>query len=69
MSVCEYRFEPFDARGDDEYIDRFTQRLDKLFAEGWILVDSTRDKSFVGWWRVELFKEVNPGRGQNEAFA
>jgi len=69
MALCEYRFEPFDARGDDEYVDHFVQRLDELFAQGWVLVDSARDKSFAGWWRVELFKENKSSGGHSEALA
>jgi hypothetical protein len=69
MAFCEYRLEPFYARGDDEYLDGFAQHLDELFAEGWILVDSTKDKSLAGWWRVELFKEMNRGGRHNEALA
>ena len=56
MIVCEYRFENFNARGDDEYLDRFAQRLDQLFAQGWTVLDSYRDAAFEGWWRVELYK-------------
>jgi len=56
MPLCEFRFENFNARGDDEYLDCFAERLDQLFAEGWILLDSRRDGAFKGWWRVELYK-------------
>jgi len=65
MALCEYRFEPFHACGDDEYIDRFAQRLDELFSQGWFLIDSTREKDFAGWWRVELFKESPSGGTMN----
>lgn len=69
MALCEYRFELFNALGDDEYIDRFAQHLDELFDQGWSLVDSARDKSFAGLWQVELFREINPSRGHNETLA
>lgn len=56
MTVCEYRFEHFDARGDDGSYDKFSGRLDELFASGWELLESHRDPGSKGWWRVELFK-------------
>ena len=56
MCLCEYRFENFNARGYDEYLAEFAQRLDQLFAEGWILLNTQRDAAFKGWWQVELHK-------------
>jgi hypothetical protein len=56
MIVCECRFESFNARGNDEYLDCFAQRLDQLLASGWTLLDSHRDSAFKGWWQIELFK-------------
>jgi hypothetical protein len=56
MVVFECLFETFDARGDDEYLDIFSERLDGLFASGWKLAESRRDTAFSGWWRVELLR-------------
>jgi hypothetical protein len=56
MTVGEYLFENFDARGDDEYLDRFSHRLDELFAAGWKLLESRKDSGYKGWWRIELFR-------------
>jgi hypothetical protein len=61
MLLCEYRLEAFNARGDDEYLDQFAQRLDELFDRGWTLLDSSREICSAGWWRVELFKEKVSG--------
>lgn len=57
MTLCEYRFERFNACGDDKYVDRFARRLDELFLRGWTLVDSRREMASPGWWRVELFRD------------
>jgi len=57
MTLCEYRFETFNARGADEYLDQFAERLDGWFAEGWAVLDSKRETARAGWWRIELFKE------------
>jgi hypothetical protein len=43
MVICEYLFENFDARGDDQYLDEFSERLDELFRSGWKLVESRKD--------------------------
>jgi len=57
MTLCEYRFEQFNARGDDDYVDRFAWRLDDLFDRGWTLLNSARETASPGWWRVELFRD------------
>jgi len=54
MILCEYRFENFNTRGDDDYLDSFAVRLDELFTQGWALLDAHRDAE--GWWQVELYK-------------
>jgi hypothetical protein len=56
--VFEHRFESFDTRGNDCYIDGFAERLDRLIVEGWKVLQSTRDPLSAGWWRVELLKEA-----------
>ena len=61
MLLCEYHLEAFNARGDDEYFDQFSQRLDELFDLGWTLLDSSREMASAAWWRVELFKERSSG--------
>jgi hypothetical protein len=58
--VFEHRFESFDTRGNDCYIDGFAERLDRLIVEGWKVLESTRDPFSAGWWRVELLKEARP---------
>ena len=57
MTLCEYRFERFNACGDDTYVDRFAQHLSDLFDRGWMLLDSARETASPGWWRVELFRD------------
>jgi hypothetical protein len=54
---CEYRFENFNARGDDEYLDRFSRRLNELFREGWTAPEINRDPANKGWWRLCLMKD------------
>jgi len=54
--VCEYQFENFNALGNDAYLDQFAQRLDELFACGWMLLGSKKDAVFRGWWQMELAK-------------
>jgi hypothetical protein len=49
VTVCEYLFENFDARGDDEHLERFSDRLDELFASGWKLLESRKDAAFRGF--------------------
>jgi hypothetical protein len=58
--VSEHRFESFNTWGNDPYIDRFAERLDRLIVEGWKVLGSTRDPLSAGWWRVELLKEARP---------
>jgi hypothetical protein len=57
MALYEYRIEAFNARGDDQYLDRFAQRLEVLFDRGWSVIERSKDTASPGWWRVELFKE------------
>jgi hypothetical protein len=54
---CEYRFENFNARGDDEYLDRFSRRFERLFRAGWTAPEINRDPAVRGWWRLCLVKE------------
>jgi len=54
---CEYRFEQFNARGDDEYLDLFARLLDDLFRAGWTAPEVTKDPACRGWWQICLFKE------------
>jgi hypothetical protein len=54
---CEYRFENFDARGDEEYLDRIARQLDELFRAGWTAPEVNRDSTFSGWWKICLYKE------------
>jgi hypothetical protein len=57
VTLCEYRFEVFDARGTDDYLDGFAERLDELFSAGWTLPDAERHPALYGWWRLCLFRE------------
>jgi hypothetical protein len=54
---CEFQFENFNARGDDEYLNEFARRLDDLFQAGWTALDTSRDPAFHGWWQLCLLKE------------
>lgn len=53
----EFRFENFNARGDDRYLDRFSSRLDKLLGAGWRASGIHRDQTFGGWWQIVLFRD------------
>jgi len=57
MTLCEYFFVRFNARGDDEYVDRFAEHLNELLDQGWTLFDSGRETASPGWWRVDLFRD------------
>jgi hypothetical protein len=57
MTVCEYRFESFNARGDEEYLERFAHFLDELFRIGWAAPEVIRHSAGNGWWLVSLYKE------------
>jgi hypothetical protein len=57
LIAFEHRFESFDTRGNDCYVDGFAARLDKLILEGWRVLESTRDPLSAGCWQVELFRE------------
>ncbi|MBZ5695921.1 MAG: hypothetical protein LAN36_11250 [Acidobacteriia bacterium] len=60
LTLCEYQFELFDARGSDEYLDRFAARLDEFFNAGWQVLDASRDPAAAGVWRVYLSREADP---------
>jgi hypothetical protein len=53
---CEYRFENFNARGDEDYLNQFARRLDELFRVGWTAPEVNRDPAFKGWWQLCLVK-------------
>jgi hypothetical protein len=55
--LCEFRFENFNARGEDAYLDRFSSRLDTLFGAGWSAADIHQDQTLGGWWQIVLFKD------------
>jgi hypothetical protein len=55
--LCEFRFEHFNARGEDHYLDEFARRLEALFAAGWIAPDIDRNPTCGGWWQIVLFKD------------
>lgn len=61
MPLYEYRIEAFNARGGDDYVDRFSALLDRLFESGWTVLDSVREQPLTGWWRVELQRERGLG--------
>jgi hypothetical protein len=58
---CEFQFESFNARGEDEYLNEFARRLDDLFQAGWTALDANRDPAFRGWWQLCLLKEGGLG--------
>lgn len=66
MTLYEYRFEAFNARADDEHLNRFAEFLDVLFERGWSVLQTSRDMASPGWWRVELIKE--PGSQPQQHF-
>jgi hypothetical protein len=53
---CEYLFENFDARGGDDYLNRFARKLDELFRAGWTAPEVNRDPALKGWWQLSLVK-------------
>jgi hypothetical protein len=57
MIQCEYRFENFNARGDDDYLNRFARQLDELFQAGWTAPEVNRDPAFKGRWQLCLVKD------------
>lgn len=59
MTVCEFRFEKFNARGSDEYLDRITALLDDLLEARWVLEEAMRDPAGGGWWRMCLYRDVD----------
>jgi len=59
VTVCEFRFESFNARGDDEYLDCATALLDDLLEARWVLADAMRDPAGGGWWRICLYRDVD----------
>lgn len=58
---CEYRFESFNARGDDDYLDQVARQLDELFQADWTVPEVNRDPAFRGWWQICLFREGSTG--------
>jgi len=59
VTICELRFERFNARGNDEYLDRLTALLDDLLEARWVLADAVRDPSGGGWWSICLCRDVD----------
>jgi len=59
VTICEFRFESFNARGDDEYLDRVTALLDDLLDARWVLDDAMREPAGGGWWRICLYRHVD----------
>lgn len=59
MTVCEFRFERFNVRGNDEYVDRVTALLDDLLEARWVVADATRDPAGGGWWPICLYRDVD----------
>jgi hypothetical protein len=60
VSICEYQFASFDARGNEDYLDRFATQLDALFQRGWTMADAARDGR--GWGQGCLYRERKTGR-------
>lgn len=58
MTVCEFRYEGFNARGNDEHLDRMAALLDDLLEARWVLADAVRDPGGGGWWRICLYREM-----------
>jgi hypothetical protein len=58
VTICEYRFENFNARGSDDYLDRTAAHLDRLLRLRWAMVDAKRDGAQKGWWRICLYREI-----------
>ncbi|MGH9715802.1 MAG: hypothetical protein ACRD4R_03600 [Candidatus Acidiferrales bacterium] len=57
MTVCEFRFERFNARGNDEYLDRVSALLEDLLEARWVLADAARHPEGGGWWQICLYRE------------
>jgi hypothetical protein len=62
VTLCEFRYESFDARGSGEHLDRVAALLDDLLEARWVLTDATRDAAGGGWWRICLYREMGTGR-------
>jgi len=54
MIVCEYLYTEFNARGNDEYIVWWAERLEEVLAQGWQVVDAVRKTPRNGMWSVCL---------------
>jgi hypothetical protein len=59
VTVFELRFERFNARGNDEHLDRMAALLDDLLDARWTLADAKRDPAGCGWWRVCLYRDID----------
>jgi len=62
VTLCEFRYESFNARGSGEHLDRVAARLDDLLGARWVLADAKRDAAGGGWWRICLYRETGPRR-------
>lgn len=67
MILCEYRFDRFNARGNDEYLDRFADHLNELLGSGWTAPEVIRDSASSGWWLVCLFKDRSSQPQESQA--
>jgi len=59
VTVCELRLETFNARGNDEHLDRMAALLDDLLEARWVLADAMRDPAGGGWWQMCLYRDVS----------
>jgi hypothetical protein len=58
MTIYEFRFENFNARGSDDYLDRTAARLDRLLQSRWAMLDAKRDTGQSGWWSLCFYRET-----------
>jgi len=54
MIICEYRFDEFNARGSDKYINSWASRVDLMAEEGWEVLECARRAGSFGLWTVLL---------------
>jgi hypothetical protein len=58
MTIYEFRFENFNARGSDYYLDRTAAQLDCLLQSRWAMVDAKRNAAQSGWWSLCFYRET-----------
>lgn len=58
VTICEFQFENFNARGSDDHLDRTAARLDRLLESRWAMVDARRDAAQSGWWSLCFYRET-----------